>query len=379
MNNNQASVSAQYQLIVDETIRQLDSIMRVPFKERAKDLVKKMMGRSVRTKDPMFWHAGMLMLGLVTALGKSGDFQHRDKILRSLSVHFDLWQKNYDGKIDFVDDAVAGYCFVKLYEETKEIKYKEAADKVYAFIVNAKTDEEGSVIYNPSRNSANIFADGIGQVTMFLGAYARMMVRESDDDIRICTDIIENLLINYYKNAFDEKSGLHYHGYVANGHVRKGLLGWGRAEGWMIMGLSQVAILFNKYPNLVNIKNSSDYIEMYKDLSVTLLDYQREDGGFSWQIQGTDGHLDTSATGMIGFSIAAGYKEKLFDDGHKKFTKSFISERLKKVSANIYVNSSEGRVLNALSSCDDFGVHYQNYGNYPWGQGAGLCCIALLQ
>ena len=369
----------EYELIIDETIRDLDGIMKVSAKERIKDCAKKLLGRSVRTKDPMFWHAGMLMLGLVTALEKAGDYEHKDKILKSLNSHFELWQKKYNGQIDFVDDALAGYCFVKLYAMTGDIKYREAADKVYEFIVNAKRDNDGSIIYNPSQNNINIFADGIGQVTMFLAAYARMMVKESDDDIRICTDLIESQICNFYDNAFDPKSGLHYHAYSLDCVPRKGLLGWGRAQGWLIMGLSQVAILFNKYPYLANMKNASEYIEMYKDMCTTLLEYQRPDGGFSWQIQGIDSHLDTSATGMIGFSIALGVKEKIFDEGHKKFTKIFIQESLHRVSKNIYVNSKNGAVLNALSSCDDFGVHYQTYGHFPWGQGAGLCSIALMQ
>ena len=36
-----------------------------------------------------------------------------------------------------------------------------------------------------------------------------------------------------------------------------------------------------------------------------------------------------------------------------------------------------GRVGSALSSCEDFGVHYQNYGHYPWGQGAALAAASL--
>ena len=53
--------------MVQETIAQLNGIMDVTVKQRAKDLVKSALGRSVRTKDPMFWPAGMLMLGLVQA------------------------------------------------------------------------------------------------------------------------------------------------------------------------------------------------------------------------------------------------------------------------------------------------------------------------
>ena len=60
-------VDGRIQSLVNETVKELDEIMNVTPGQVAKDVVKKAMGRSVRTKDPMFWPAGMLMLGLVNA------------------------------------------------------------------------------------------------------------------------------------------------------------------------------------------------------------------------------------------------------------------------------------------------------------------------
>ena len=54
-------------LIIKEGISELKTIMDVSARQRAKDIVKSALGRSVRTKDPMFWPAGMLMLGLAEA------------------------------------------------------------------------------------------------------------------------------------------------------------------------------------------------------------------------------------------------------------------------------------------------------------------------
>jgi hypothetical protein len=49
-----------------------------------------------------------------------------------------------------------------------------------------------------------------------------------------------------------------------------------------------------------------------------------------------------------------------------------------KALEGLHSNISSGRVMNALSSCDDFGVHYQSYGHYPWGQGAVLAALSRL-
>ena len=88
--------------IITESIRELDTIMDVTIAQTAKDVVKKAIGRSVRTKDPLFWPAGLLMLGLTEAAvwaDSKGDEQLRDSILISLKKHADMWNKKYDGKL----------------------------------------------------------------------------------------------------------------------------------------------------------------------------------------------------------------------------------------------------------------------------------------
>ena len=87
-------------------------------------------------------------------------------------------------------------------------------------------------------------------------------------------------------------------------------------------------------------------------------------------MQAVDGHIDMSATGMIAYSIARGYKDGLLDEE--------MITALKKAGENMEYHIGNGQVMEALSSCDDFGVHYQTYGHYPWGQGAVLSALALI-
>ena len=51
-------------------------------------------------------------------------------------------------------------------------------------------------------------------------------------------------------------------------------------------------------------------------------------------------------------------------------------EGLDKAVECMLAHTDGGVVGDALSSCDDFGVHYQSYGNFPWGQGAVLAAVA---
>ena len=360
-------VTSEYEALVRNTIEQLDGIMNVSVKQALKDYVKKALGKSVRTKDPFFWPAGMLMLGLVSAweyLDKCEDTQKlKDDIGACLEAHVDLWLKKTGGKIDYVDDALAGFSLVELYNRTGKDKYKNAAMAIEAHIKGAKRDPEGAVVYNSGRGG-NIFADGIGQVAMYMAVC---------DDETLRFEGSKQLDL-YYKYGMDEASGLPYHGYElkksASGNEyiseKKGILSWGRAFGWLIMGACANAALDTPGEKTLN---------EFKSLCTAALKYQRKDGGWSWQIQAVDGHIDMSATGMIAFALGYAVKYKVFgEDGIVKE----IEEALNKAAECMFIHSANGTVNDALSSCDDFGVHYQTYGSYPWGQGAVLAALSVI-
>lgn len=426
--------NSAYFEVVKETVKQFENIMNVSLKGRVKDSVKKAMGRSVRTKDPLFWPAGMLMLGLINAAeyldalseieALGNDCAEAKKLLseidRVMEQHVDTWFYKYKGKIEYVDDALAGYCFLKMYERTENQKFLVPAKHICNYILHYPRDNEGSVIYNASRGGKIIFADGVGQVSMFTSEYRKCKVPEDTrpeqsmtgdvvnslanafggvldkvigeaEAIPSLEELEEALIRNYYKFGRDEKSGLIYHGYelgdarrlVPDGLNRmeecasnkKGLMCWGRAFGWLMMGLSNVAGggLGDTGASGANNNtgaSNADAALWFKELSGAAIDYQRPDGGWSWQLQAIDGHIDMSATGMIAYSLAMGARNGILPASKTK-------EVIEKAAVCMSEHIKKGAVVDALSSCDDFGVHYQTYGSYPWGQGAVLAALSV--
>jgi rhamnogalacturonyl hydrolase YesR len=304
----------------------------------------------------------MLMLGLAQArkvMKLWDDSQLIEEIDAAFSKHLVLWKDKYGQKIDYIDDALSGAALLMLYEALPEGELKErckdGADKIYEYLVKAPRDAEGTIVYNAERSSCNVFADGIGQVSMFLASYGRVF---GDDQAKSLAAL---QLLNFKKHGMDERSGLPYHGYSLEFKTsgdgtdlvsceKKGVLSWGRAAGWLIMGLSEYVSCFGK--------ENSEIYEWYKEMAKALLTYQKPDGGYGWQVQAVDGHIDTSASGMILYGLLNGNKAAASVDEVASTIGAF--ER----------NTKDGKVSGALSSCDDFGVHYQTYGNYPWGQGA---------
>lgn len=350
--------------IINESIAELETIMEVSFGQMAKDLVKSALGRSVRTKDPMFWPAGMLMLGLAEARKRAvldGEEGLVSKIDEAFLGHIRLWKEKYDKKISYIDDALAGVALIRLYEQLTEgrlrTECRSIADGIYKYLLGAARDGEETIVYNSDRSACNVFADGIGQTSMFLSAYAKAF---GVDDAR---KLAKLQLKNFLKHGMDERSGLPYHGYALldDGAIceKKGLMSWGRAAGWLIMGLSEY--VKGSESRLEN--QGSTLVQWYRELSKALLTYQKPEGGYGWQVQAVDGHLDTSATGMIVYGLLNGAGAEGAE----------VEASLKALLAN----AEGGKVTSALSSCDDFGVHYQNYGAYPWGQGAALAALSL--
>ncbi len=405
----------KYIELVGESIRELDGIMEVSVKDRLKDIAKSALGRSVRSKDPMFWPAGMLMLGLVEARGIMVRKCFDEAITDLLSIgnidaailkHVGLWQDGYRSKIDYIDDALAGAALIKLYVQIQDAGKKDntealedgwlkkqmsgesclhapsaeimdmcryTAKKIYEYLSGAMRDPKGTIVYNPGRNAANVFADGVGQTSMFLSLYGKVF------GDRKALELARTQLLNYMKYGCDERSGLIYHGYSLGKEegklkvTKKGLLSWGRAAGWLMMGLSEYVSAVSDYGEDEPGDRDELLIKWYKELSATLLSYQRSDGCFSWQVQATDGPVDTSATGMIFYGLGSFFEKR---DKSRANANDENKDEIALALSGMMSNISSGRVGNALSSCDDFGVHYQSYGHYPWGQGAVLAAIS---
>lgn len=372
-----------YMDTIRASVYELSGIMDVSFRDRAKDLVKSAMGRSVRSKDPMFWPAGMLMLGLVEArrslIERLSDNEGSQALVAEIDStilkHINLWKHKNGGKIEFIDDALAGAALIKLYQQSYDealrVSCKETADLIYKYLMGASKDEAGTIVYNADRDGSNVFADGVGQVSMFLSAYGKAF------DCEEALEMARIQLRNFRKYGMDDRTGLPYHGYaISKGHCeKKGVLSWGRAAGWLIMGLSEYAAVMEDASEASDWDEDSEPASIEKDelctwfeeLSETLVGYQRTDGGYGWQIQAVEGHLDTSATGMIVFGLLNGLGEA---------NRLEMVEALESSFGAMVFSQQKGKVMEALSSCDDFGVHYQTYGHYPWGQGAVLAALA---
>ena len=113
-------------LLSDEAARQLRELPRQDAAGTFRRLVKKALGRQMPKKDDLFWPAGLLLLGLWEA----GRRENVEAYVRA-------WMAK-NAQVSYVDDALAGYVILCLYEQTKDPQFKEAADRIREFLEDTR-------------------------------------------------------------------------------------------------------------------------------------------------------------------------------------------------------------------------------------------------
>ena len=180
-----------------------------------------------------------------------------------------------------------------------------------------------------------------------------------------------NYLRNFLKNGMDKKTGLPYHGYDVETKIKYGIIGWGRAVGWLMLGLAD---------SLEYLPQSSVRDELYSEFKKLIdvsMEYWRDDGYFSWQLTAIDGPKDTSATAMIGYAIQKAikyeviYEQQNMDKGTRINNKKY-EDVVAGIKVAIISSCKNGNIYNCSGECEGFSQYPQVYGTYPWSLGPGV-------
>lgn len=324
---------------------------------RLKRTAKKLAGKSVEPLDKINWPNGLLAIGLMDYYMQNKNTEEARVITDCLKKYYDRWIKKRH-KLYFVDDMVSGMALIDLHQITGEEKYKQAAEAMVQFLYHHERDGAGSFLYRPNQENQFIFADMIGMVCPFLCKYGSTY----GDDNAIKLAVIQ--IQNFIGCGMDEKTGLPYHGYQYESGVKYGIIGWGRAVGWLMLGMSGTLIYLSEHDSgYETIKQA------YRRLVDKVEAYQLEGGLYSWQLGTKDGPVDTSATGMILYSIAQSLEHKILIGIHKS--------RMARGRDALLGSVKDGKIYGALAECQGFGMYPQNYGAYPWSLGPALSLFAM--
>lgn len=359
-------------------------------KQKIKDTVKRAAGRYVAPKDLIFWPTAMIANCLtewkVGGVCLSND-QSRDgkklsvdeKAYAAVKNYFDRWI-DAGMPLFYIDDVLAGVSLIDLYAATREEKYKKGADRMAEYLFRMEkeaADEKGSIPYRPSQKNGYVFADGVGMAGSFLVKYGVSFRNAHSVQLGL------RQMRNMFLFGIDEKTGLPYHGFqcvkcAQNPSVKYGIIGWGRAVGWLMMGLSRSADCLKSYLTAEDRKKESDGVLLdicrsgyeecckeYRQLFETVKPYQKRNGAFTWQLGAIEGPEDSSATAMIAYAALMWMRQE--GGGWEE-----ARELVEKASSYLAGCEKDGKIYHCLAECMGFAEYPQVYGAYPWSLGPGL-------
>ena len=232
--------------------------------------VKMAAGRKMEPIDKINWPNGLLAIGLVEYYKRHRNSEEAREIQDCLKKYYDRWIAG-KCRMYYVDDALSGIALLELYGMTGDEKYKQAADTMARFLLCHETDATGSLPYRPGQKNGHIYADMIGMVCPFLCKYG--CVSENEKAVRLAVSQINNF-INF---GMDARTNLPYHGYHYKSGVKYGIIGWGRAVGWLMLGMSEtLEYIRETHPDYESIKQS------YRRIVDKVEAYQLENGLYSW-------------------------------------------------------------------------------------------------
>jgi len=324
-----------------------------------KRTLKMLMGRAVEPVDKINWPNGLLAKSLMDYYMKNKNSEEARVIIDCLKKYYDRWIRS-NHKLYYVDDMVSGMALIDLHQVTGEEKYKKAAEQMIQFLYHQERDEAGSFPYRPRQGNGYIFADMIGMVCPFLCKYGSTYGDSNAFNLAV------SQIQNFISYGMDEKTGLPYHGYEYESGVKYGIIGWGRAVGWLMIGMAEtLAYLDSTRPSYEIIKQA------YRRMVDKVEAYQLEGGLYGWQLSAREGPVDTSATAMILYAIARSLETKVLIGIHKS--------RMVRGRDALRSSVKEGRIYGCLAECQGFSMYPQVYGAYPWSLGPALSLFVMTE
>jgi unsaturated rhamnogalacturonyl hydrolase len=202
-------------------------------------------------------------------------------------------------KPDHVDLTVFGSVPLELYMQTKEKRYltlgKHIADKQWGVPEGPRVKAESWHYYNKGMTwQTRMWIDDMFMIT----AVQSQAYRATGDTVYINRAAREMVL---YLDTLQKENGLFY-------HAPDVPFFWGRGDGWMAVGMSE---LLRSLPK--NNPNYNRIMKGYKLMMTSLLKYQGEEGMWHQLIDDPTSWAETSCTGMFTFAFITGVKQGWLD------------------------------------------------------------------
>jgi len=290
----------------------------------------------VKNTNPVAEKARNAMLAMQRASWEQGTaiqamIECADDDMLRLLVNEAILRQTPDGRTcmlgsnnNVTDPVAAGYGILKCYELFGDIKYKQAADRLYDYCKNKAPRNEAGTVYHVN-NHKEIWSDSIYMLPPFLAAYG---------DYDECLKQIRGYracLWNEDKKLFSHRWSDDHHGFIS-AHC------WGGGNGW---AAASFAIIYELLP--ADQKSYKDEIAAYLvELIEGLKTNIRPDGLFNDFVDEPDSFVETNLSQMSAFAIFKSVKTGAIDQEYLALAKKMKEGALAKVDEYGYVQGAAG-------------------------------------
>jgi len=212
---------------------------------------------------------------------RTKDKRYLDHIQSWVDQHIDE-QGTINRPINSLDYMMPGNLLLILYKETKQEKYKLAAQNVRrVFDTYPRTKDGGFWHANIPSRAWQLWADGVFMSLPFLARYGQMF-----GESKYTNDEVVKQMLIYYRHLNDPATGLLWHAYDesgaqpwANPTTHQSAFHWGRAFGWYAMTL---ILLLEILPR--DQPQRADLIKIIQQLAKAFERYQDPKTGLWYQV-----------------------------------------------------------------------------------------------
>jgi unsaturated rhamnogalacturonyl hydrolase len=306
-------------------VRNLDQPARggktAPQTDWSKELVESTMKRFSTAESLKGWgYAKSLYLyGQYLVYLRTKDRRYLDHMKAWIDLHVDE-KGTINRPITALDYMLPGNLLLILYRETKQEKYKLAAESIRkTFDTYPRTKDGGFWHANTPTRQWQLWADGVFMSMPFLARYGQMF-----GDSAYTNDEATKQMLIYYKHLNSPETGLLYHAYDESGQqswadpvTHHSAEFWCRAIGWYAMTLIELLEVLPK-----NHPNRPKLIAIVQQLAKAFERYQDKKTGLWYQVvnkgQLPENWLETSSSSMYTYMMWMGVKRGYLPGRYKE-------------------------------------------------------------
>ncbi len=280
------------------------------------------MADSIMERRPNGWgdwdyQTGTVLSGFEELYKATGDKRYYEYIKLTVDrvIKNDGTISNYRESEYNIDEIKEGTALLFLYNQTKDARYKTAAQALRQQLTNHPRTKSGG-FWHKNKYPNQMWLDGLYMAEPFYAHYGAIFEEPANFD-----DVVHQLTL-MEKVSLDDDTGLLYHGWDesknqnwANPTTGRSPEFWGRSLGWYVMAL--VDVLDYIPPEYADQR--ATIIAILQRRVTALERYQDEDGVW-WQITDKTDRIDnwqeSSATAMYVYAIAKGVHKGYLDQAH---------------------------------------------------------------